>query len=77
MGKLDGKVAIITGAPRGLGKAITLKLTEEGANLLIIDRNMPRLEETKELVESQGGRAVVARVDHQRNRIHSGWQIWL
>lgn len=63
MGKRDGQVAIITGASRGLGRAIALKLTEEGANLLIIDGNMPGLEETKKLVESQGGRAVVARLD--------------
>lgn len=63
MGKLDGQVAIITGASRGLGRTLALKLTEEGASLLIIDRNMPGLEETKELVECQGGRAIVARVD--------------
>jgi 3-oxoacyl-[acyl-carrier protein] reductase len=63
MGKFDGQVAIITGASRGLGRAIALKLAEEGANLLVVARSMAGLEETKKLVETQGGRATVARVD--------------
>jgi 3-oxoacyl-[acyl-carrier protein] reductase len=63
MGILAGQVAIITGAARGLGRAIALKLAEEGANLLIVDRSTDGLEETKKLVAAQGGRATVARVD--------------
>ncbi|OIP84463.1 MAG: 3-oxoacyl-[acyl-carrier-protein] reductase [Porphyromonadaceae bacterium CG2_30_38_12] len=43
MGLLDGKVAIVTGAARGIGKAIALKLASEGANIaftdLVIDEN--------------------------------------
>lgn len=64
MGRLDGQVAIITGASRGLGKAIALKLSEEGARLLLVSsRNRQGLDETKNLVEAQGGQAAVALVD--------------
>ncbi len=68
MGKLDGQVAIITGASRGLGRAIALKLAEEGANLLIVARSIEGLEGTKTLVEAQGGRATVARVDTSKEK---------
>lgn len=66
MGRFDGQVAIITGASRGLGRAIAFKLAGEGADLLAVDMNMEGLEETKKLVEAQGGRARFARVDVSR-----------
>ena len=49
MGLLDGKVAIVTGAARGIGKAIALKFASEGANVaftdLVIDENAQQTEE--------------------------------
>ena len=49
MGLLDGKVAIVTGAARGIGKAIALKFASEGANIaftdLVIDENGKATEE--------------------------------
>ncbi|MFC1917215.1 SDR family NAD(P)-dependent oxidoreductase [Chloroflexota bacterium] len=44
MGKLDGKVAIVTGAGQGVGKAIALTLAREGADILANDLNDPNLE---------------------------------
>lgn len=37
MGLLDGKTAIVTGAARGIGKAIALKFAQEGANIAFTD----------------------------------------
>lgn len=58
MGTLDGKVAIITGAGRGIGREIALKLAREGAAVVVNDLDeAPTLEVVSE-IESAGGRAV-------------------
>jgi len=54
MGKLVGKVAIITGAGGGLGKYIALRFAEEGAKLSLCDINPEGLQEVAELCKSKG-----------------------
>lgn len=49
MGKLDEKIAIVTGGGSGIGKAITLKYAEEGAKVVIIGRKENALKETAAL----------------------------
>lgn len=44
--RLDGKLAIVTGAAKGLGKAIALRLAEAGAELILVDRDNKSLEKT-------------------------------
>ena len=61
--RLDGKVAIVTGASRGLGRAIALALAEAGADVAIAARSKTGLEETASQVESLGRRALVAPTD--------------
>jgi NAD(P)-dependent dehydrogenase (short-subunit alcohol dehydrogenase family) len=61
--RLDGKVAIVTGASSGLGVAIAQGLAEVGADLVLAARRTDRLEQTKALVEGLGRRAITVQTD--------------
>jgi 3-oxoacyl-[acyl-carrier protein] reductase len=54
MGKLDGRVAVVTGAGRGIGKAIAAKLAEDGAKVLISDIDEESAKATLEDLQSLG-----------------------
>jgi 3-oxoacyl-[acyl-carrier protein] reductase len=54
MGALDGKVAIVTGAARGIGAAIALRLANEGADIALCDLQEDWLAETAEAVKAAG-----------------------
>jgi 3-oxoacyl-[acyl-carrier protein] reductase len=62
-GVLKNKVAIVTGAGRGLGKAFALRFAEERAKLLLPDINLERATETAKIVNSQGGEAFAIEAD--------------
>ena len=60
MANLKGKNAIITGASRGIGKAIALKLAKEGVNVVLAARNQENLDETtKEIKKEAPGAQVI------------------
>jgi NAD(P)-dependent dehydrogenase (short-subunit alcohol dehydrogenase family) len=61
--RLDGKVALITGAGAGIGRESALLFAREGAAVACIDVNEDAARETVELVKKQGGRAAAARAD--------------
>ena len=66
--KLDGKVAIVTGASRGLGQGIAVGLAEAGADICAVDRNEQN--ETKEKVEALGRKCLTLQMDlANRSRI--------
>ncbi|MFG2250894.1 SDR family NAD(P)-dependent oxidoreductase [Spirillospora sp. NPDC048823] len=58
MGKLDGKVAIVSGSGRGIGAEIALKLASDGAAVVVNDLDEAPAKETVAAVEAAGGRAV-------------------
>jgi len=60
---LAGKVAVVTGASRGLGRAMAVALAEAGADVALAARSKPDLEQTARLVEETGRRALVIPTD--------------
>jgi NAD(P)-dependent dehydrogenase (short-subunit alcohol dehydrogenase family) len=56
---LNGKVAVITGASKGLGKAMALALGAAGASIALASRNVEQLSGVKQAVENVGGKAQV------------------
>jgi NAD(P)-dependent dehydrogenase (short-subunit alcohol dehydrogenase family) len=60
---LDGKIAVVTGASRGLGRRIAVRLAQHGATVALLARRTAGLEDTRRQLEAEGGRALVVPVD--------------
>ena len=60
---LNGKVAVITGASRGLGKAMAIALAKEGVKVALVARDLAKLEETAEAIRADGGVAGLFKMD--------------
>jgi 3-oxoacyl-[acyl-carrier protein] reductase len=66
--KLDGKVAFVSGASRGIGRATALALAAEGADLVLMARDGLALEEVAEEIRALGRRALVLPADVAESR---------
>ena len=66
MGLLCGKVAVVTGAGRGIGRAVALALAAEGAGVAASARSSPEIEDTAATIRQAGGQALAIRVDVAR-----------
>jgi NAD(P)-dependent dehydrogenase (short-subunit alcohol dehydrogenase family) len=64
--QLDGKVALITGAGRGIGKAIAIGFAHEGADIVAVSRTLAQVEETAREVQALGRRALAIKADVSR-----------
>jgi 3-oxoacyl-[acyl-carrier protein] reductase len=64
---LDGKAAVVTGGSRGIGRAIALRLAEQGADVAISYRgNVGAAEETAAAIQGFGRRALTVQADHSQ-----------
>ena len=65
--RLRGRVAIVTGGAKGLGRAFALKLAEEGARVMVVTRkDMANLEKTVQQIKDLGGEAALFQADVAR-----------
>ena len=64
MSKLEGQVAVVTGASRGIGRAIAIKLASMGARVVVNYRsNQAAAEQVLDLIRQQGGQAIAVQAD--------------
>ena len=63
---LEGQVAIVTGAGRGIGRAISLRLASEGVSVAVTDIDSSNADNVVAEIESDGGQAVALQVDVTR-----------
>lgn len=69
MGMLEGKVAIVTGASSGIGKAAAMLFAREGAGIVLVARRRPELDAVASLISQEGGRAVAVAGDVQEEAV--------
>lgn len=62
-GRVAGKVAVVTGAGSGIGRAAALKLAEQGAKIVLVDLVDGRSEEVEEKIRAMGGEALFVDTD--------------
>ena len=61
--RLEGKVAIVTGAAQGMGRAIALRYAQEGAKVVVADLNLEKAEGVAQEINGSDDQAVAVRVD--------------
>lgn len=63
MKRLEGRIALITGASRGIGAAVAVRYAEEGAHVILVARTVGGLEEVDDQINAAGGSATLVPLD--------------
>ncbi len=63
MGRLEGKVAVVTGGARGIGQAVAKAMADQGALVVIGDVAQEAAESTADAIRAEGGSAIAVGVD--------------
>lgn len=63
MAALSNRIALITGASRGIGQAAAKRLAKEGAHVILVARDTKGLEETDDAIRAEGGTATLVQLD--------------
>lgn len=66
---LSGRIAIVTGAGRGIGRAVALNLAKAGADVCVTARSLEEIEQTARMVRETGRRALTVPGDATRLRL--------
>lgn len=61
--RFEGRIALVTGATRGIGRAIAVQLAREGAHVIALGRTQGALEELDDAVKAHGGSATLVKID--------------
>jgi NAD(P)-dependent dehydrogenase (short-subunit alcohol dehydrogenase family) len=71
--RLDRRLAVITGASQGIGRALALAYSGAGAEVVLVSRGREKLMETQRAVEIAGGRAHLLCADVSSGKKSAGW----
>ncbi len=73
-GALEGRLALVTGASRGIGAATAEALAAEGAHVILTARTAADLEAVEERIHAAGGSATIAPLDLTEQTASPGWR---